>query len=554
MLLVFGLQALAQANRPELPAVREEIQKLYATLDNAYASGDFDAIKSIATSGAKFGSTIMQMPLDEAIARLKSDLGGLKLTSKTEITSIELVGDEAKVRTSSAMTLARDGATTVQAGIGSDTWVRVQGAWRLQEGLMISSREVLPSTDTETAHAVTAELLMQLHPLSTVEAGKPFDDLEALGAAIGEARFVSLGEATHGTREIFQMKHRLLEYLVKEKGFTVFAIEANWPESEFVDRYIKTGVGDPKDALAAMYFWIWQTHEVLTMIEWMRAFNQEPGKHPILSFTSFDMQTYDVARMRVLAYIKQYSPQDLATVEAAYSGLRTLNLRVRTDASFDEASKKADAIVTLLEARRTALIEASSKNSFRDALQTARIVAQATRMRTPGASLSYRDQMMASNVEWLASEAYPNQKIVLWAHNGHISKTKAPEFRPMGDWLRQSLGSQMYVLGFGINSGSVRAATREGGRSIGRAVSKIPLAEPGTGTAILSSTGKALYFLDLRNRTGVLGKWLAEPHLFRGCGAQWDRDAPDSFMRSEALSKSYDGLIYLENTQAAHGI
>jgi erythromycin esterase-like protein len=64
-------------------------------------------------------------------------------------------------------------------------------------------------------------------PLKTVEAGHGFDDLQKLKAAIGDARIVSLGEATHGTREIFQMKHRLVEYLASELGFTIFSIEAN---------------------------------------------------------------------------------------------------------------------------------------------------------------------------------------------------------------------------------------------------------------------------------------------------------------------------------------
>ncbi len=154
-----------------------------------------------------------------------------------------------------------------------------------------SGAETQPPTDPETVKRVAAELRQRAVPLTTAEAGNPYQDLAAFGKAIGDARVVALGEATHGTREIFQMKHRLLEYLVKEKGFTVFAIEANWPESMAVDRYIKTGEGDPRKALADMYFWTWQTEEVLAMVEWMRAYNQAAGSRPQVSFTSFDMQT-----------------------------------------------------------------------------------------------------------------------------------------------------------------------------------------------------------------------------------------------------------------------
>jgi erythromycin esterase len=175
-------------------------------------------------------------------------------------------------------------------------------------------------------------------------------------------------------------------------------------------------------------------------------------------------------------------------------------------------------------------------------------------MRSAGVGPSYRDEMMARNVEWLAREAFPNEKIVLWAHNGHVRKATGSGFRPMGDWLRESLGSKVYVLGFAINTGTVRAATSEGERRIGLAESEVPPAEQGTGTATLSAAGVPLFFLDVRNRSGELGKWLSQRHLFRSCGAVWDRKNPESFMQAETLSASYDGIIYMEATHAARGL
>src|SRR5215467_5452446 len=90
--------------------------------------------------------------------------------------------------------------------------------------------------------------------LNTVEPGQGFADLNRLGGLIGNARIVSLGEATHGTREFFQLKHRLLEYLVAELGFTVFGIEANYPECLRVNEYVLDGAGDPAAALAGTRF------------------------------------------------------------------------------------------------------------------------------------------------------------------------------------------------------------------------------------------------------------------------------------------------------------
>src|SRR5262249_37538436 len=66
---------------------------------------------------------------------------------------------------------------------------------------------------------------------TTPEAGHGFADLQRLKPVIGGARIVSLGEATHGSREFFQLKHRMLEFLATQMGFTIFSIEANMPEA-----------------------------------------------------------------------------------------------------------------------------------------------------------------------------------------------------------------------------------------------------------------------------------------------------------------------------------
>ena len=80
-------------------------------------------------------------------------------------------------------------------------------------------------------------------------AGSGLDDLAPFKALIGDARIVALVEATHGTREFFQMKHRLTEFLASEMGFTIFSIEANMPEAYRVNGFILRGQGDPGTVL-----------------------------------------------------------------------------------------------------------------------------------------------------------------------------------------------------------------------------------------------------------------------------------------------------------------
>ena len=165
-------------------------------------------------------------------------------------------------------------------------------------------------------------------PVAGDDPGLSLDDLAPLKDLIGDARVVALGEDTHGTREFFRMKHRIVEYLATQMGFNIFAIEANMPEAYAVNDYVLNGNGDPKQLLKGMYFWTWNTQEVLDMIEWMRRFNQS-GKGQI-QFTGFDMQTPDVAEGIAQSFV--------AVADAGYnSEVRRIYQDVRAaEAGFQE--------------------------------------------------------------------------------------------------------------------------------------------------------------------------------------------------------------------------
>ncbi|MFZ1145578.1 MAG: erythromycin esterase family protein [Bryobacteraceae bacterium] len=151
--------------------------------------------------------------------------------------------------------------------------------------------------------------------LATPEAGHGFADMQPLKQVVGNARIVALGEATHGTREFFQLKHRMLEFLATEMGFTIFSIEANMPEAYRLNDYVLNGNGDPKKLLKGMYFWTWDTEEVLDMIRWMREFNKS-GKGRV-EFTGFDMQTPTVAMKIVQDFVAKNDPDYSAALRLA---------------------------------------------------------------------------------------------------------------------------------------------------------------------------------------------------------------------------------------------
>jgi erythromycin esterase-like protein len=183
--------------------------------------------------------------------------------------------------------------------------------------------------------AQTQWLRKHAAPLLTVEAGNGFADLEPLRAMIGDARVVGLGEGTHGTREFFQAKHRLLEFLASEMGFSIFSIEANMPEAYALNDYVQGGQGDVNALIGGMYFWTWNTEEVRDMVEWMRAENArraEAGIAERLQFTGFDMQMQKVALEVVREFLAAHDAEYLGRARGAIALLDDYSPWGRPDA------------------------------------------------------------------------------------------------------------------------------------------------------------------------------------------------------------------------------
>jgi erythromycin esterase-like protein len=130
---------------------------------------------------------------------------------------------------------------------------------------------------------MTAQVLTALRrrsiELASVYPGGPFDDLASWGVQLARVQVVGLGEATHGCRELFTLKHRLVEYLVTQQGFTVFALEADQNRCRALDDYVTGAVaggdatGEAARRLRELGYWTWHTEEVLALVRWLRSHN-----------------------------------------------------------------------------------------------------------------------------------------------------------------------------------------------------------------------------------------------------------------------------------------
>ena len=272
-----------------------------------------------------------------------------------------------------------------------------------------------PRPEIAIAPEIQGWLLANTIPFDTSAPDNGFDDLMPLKEIIGDARIVALGEATHGTHEFFQMKHRLVEFLIQEMDFSLFAIEAGWTEAQLVDEYVQTGAGNAAQVLDGLGYWVWNTQELLDLIEWMRTHNENPGEAPAITFNGFDMQMPARPMDNVIAYVERVGPNAADEMETYYGCFRQHGDLDYYDRSIEikrECRDGLQAVYDHLLAHQVTYEAASSPQEFAEALHNARIVLQSEAFGAldpdrEGEKYSVRDQAMAENVAWLLEQTGP---------------------------------------------------------------------------------------------------------------------------------------------------
>ncbi|HKY35351.1 MAG TPA: erythromycin esterase family protein [Polyangiaceae bacterium] len=388
-------------------------------------------------------------------------------------------------------------------------------------------------------------------PLRSLTPGVPFDDLKPLSAMVGQATIVGLGEATHNSAELVTLRHRLFEYLVAVLGFDVFVMEVNWPEADRINDYVTRGVGDPEQLLAGLRFWTTDTLEVLELIRWMRRYNRDPKHARKLRFRGVDLQYTGLSGRAVQSYVERVEPAFAAELA---SGLRELSAddAISTYASLPlerqqrirEYLGEAEAH---FEAKRREYEARSSRDDFLLARQHLRLLAQAQANYTDP---STRDTSMAANFAWVVERERAGSKLVLWAHDGHVSfeRGTAPA---LGALLREKWGKQYFALGTFFLRGSFRAWDWTQGQTTARGVREFSVGTaPADTFESALAPGKPPFLLDLRSAPASIAAWLGQQQQTRTIGSAFRSE--QAMLESLTPSKSYDAVVLLDEVKAAH--
>jgi erythromycin esterase len=337
------------------------------------------------------------------------------------------------------------------------------------------------------------------------------------------------------------MKHRLVEFLATEMGFTIFSIEANMPEAYKLNDYVLYGTGDPKMLLKGMYFWTWNTQEVLDMVEWMREFNKS-GKGKI-QFTGFDMQMIAGALNNLSDYAKKHDRilrTSIDTISEQVDNLKSKGSKIfESTAEIESIKHKCVDVLNYLTENRNSIIRVLNDKGYKWLVQNASIMVQSSDVSNLTGT-AFRDKCMAKNIDWIL-ENNPDAKIVLWAHNYHISKQKGA----MGSFLSKKYGNKYFSVGFLSNRGTYT------GVSSGRVVSTNILIEGGPGSFEYSfhkiGTPKFFFDFDQIHEENQESSWLTNRLNFRDIGAV----AKENQFIPARISKMFNSIIYIDTTHSS---
>ncbi|MGZ5199074.1 MAG: erythromycin esterase family protein [Telluria sp.] len=423
------------------------------------------------------------------------------------------------------------------------------------------------STDTALAAAIRAAA----QPLTGAD-----NDYDGLLDLVGDAHYVLLGEATHGTHEFYAERARITQRLIRDKGFTAVAVEADWPDAYRVNCYVRGSTRDASAVEALAGFqrfpsWMWRNHDVAGFAEWLRIHNATTAPEQRAGFYGLDLYSLFTSIQEVLRYLDKVDPAAAAEARRRYAcfehyGDDSQHYGYATGIGMSESCEQA-VIAQLQELQQRAFdyVQADgthAEDAYFYAQQNARLVKNAeeyyrSMFRGRVSSWNLRDSHMAETLDALSrylSRGGKQARIVIWEHNSHIGDASATEMGRLGEWnvgelARKAYGGDTCLVGFSTYDGWVTAASEWDGEAERK---RVRPGIPGSYEHVLHEVGIDRYFLPLRGRSDAVAG-LSERRLERAIGVLYiPRTERQSHYFMAELPRQFDGIIHIDRTTAVH--
>lgn len=398
---------------------------------------------------------------------------------------------------------------------------------------------------------------------------------ELLFEWIADARFVLIGEASHGTEEFYQLRAEITQQLIQRQGFHAVALEADWPDTYRLHQYIQ-GREDMLSAEQALADfkrfpqWMWRNTVMQKFIEWLKEYNNGlTYRQTKIGIYGLDLYSLQTSMAAVINYLTKVDPAAAKAAMERYACFERFggDPQAYGYAAYSDISHACtqQVIAQLMDLQHAAFAyiknNAEANDDYFYALQNARLVKDAehyyrTMFKSSTQSWNLRDQHMADTLSSLAkhleSRLQQPAKIIVWAHNSHVGDARATEMgaqgeHNLGQLVRQNYPDATYIIGFSTYTGEVTAAANWGAPAERK---RVRPALPGSYEELFYQVEYPNFLLPV-NEGSPASWYLREPHLQRAIGVIYRPNSERlSHYYYSQLPYQFDALIHLDETHA----
>ena len=414
---------------------------------------------------------------------------------------------------------------------------------------------------------------LELVPELIARAAEPLADIDDAAFApmfdrFGDARVVLLGEASHGTSEFYRARAAITRRLVERHGFTIVAVEADWPDAATIDRYVRhRGRREGEDrAFERFPTWMWRNAEVDAFIGWLRGHNRSRAYDAMTGFYGLDLYNLSASMRAVIDFLDKEDPALARLAARRYGCLDPWAdnpAEYGRNALLEGYARCEVGVVQMLKelSERDGKCRGEECDEWLDAAANARLVKNAEayyRVMYHGSEASWnlRDTHMFEALCQLLDAKGPDSKAIVWAHNSHIGNAAHTDMGltrgelNIGQLCKERFGAEARLIGLGTHTGTVAAADDWDGPM---KVKRVRPSLPGSYEQTSHDSGLARFLLDLRESEIEVDvrDALLEPRLERFIGVIYRPETERWSHYSEAiLPRQFDGWVWFDETRA----